>query len=477
MTNQFHLKVDFPQDFLWGASTSAFQVEGAANEDGKGLTVADLRSQKSKYLDTSVGVDHYHHVEEDVALMAKLGLKSYRFSISWARIFPNGNDQEPNQKGIAFYNKLINLLVANNIEPIVTLFHFDCPVGIIKEYGGWSNRRAISDYYRYAKTVLELFGDRVKYWLTINEQSLIANVPAMNGITDSDKQQLRQKGENSNYYMFLAQAKVYALCHELYPESKIGPAVSYMTNFPYDHTSANALKSKSMEDMISFMDMDVALRGELPSYYKRYLKDSNIELDVQAGDEQILQNGKANFLGLNWYSTSVFKLSQEQSPKMLDGVISNVEKVRDDRLMNSEWDFSYDPVGLRFALQKVNDRYPDIPIIITECGWPEREELTDGKVHDPKRIKYLNGHIYELREAIKDGVNVISFNPWSFLDLLSVNDGMDKRYGLVFVNRDNYAEKDLARYPKDSYYFYQKVIATNAQNVVKLNIDEENEEI
>lgn len=472
MSIQKQLKDDFPADFLWGASTSAFQVEGAANEDGKGVTVADLRSQKSKYIDTSVAADHYHHVEEDVALMAELGLKSYRFSISWARIYPHGNDEEPNQKGIDFYNKLINLLVKNKIEPIVTLFHFDCPEDLVKQYGGWANRKAIDDYYRYAKTVFEQFGDRVKYWLTINEQSLIANVPAMNGINDTDMHRLREKGENSNYNMFLAQAKVYSLCQKMFPNSKIGPAVSYMTNFPYDHTSANALKSKSMEDMISFIDMDVALRGELPSYYLRYLKDSNITLDVHEGDAEILQNGRANFLGLNWYSTSVFKLSNEESPKMLDGVISNVEKVRDDRLMNSEWDFSYDPVGLRFALQKVNDRYPNIPIIITECGWPEREELENGKVHDSKRVKYLNGHIYELREAIKDGVNVISFNPWSFLDLLSVNDGMDKRYGLVFVNRDNNSERDMKRYPKDSFYFYQKVIATNAKNVTKLEIDE-----
>ena len=182
MSIQKQLKDDFPADFLWGASTSAFQVEGAANEDGKGVTVADLRSQKSKYIDTSVAADHYHHVEEDVALMAELGLKSYRFSISWARIYPHGNDEEPNQKGIDFYNKLINLLVKNKIEPIVTLFHFDCPEDLVKQYGGWANRKAIDDYYRYAKTVFEQFGDRVKYWLTINEQSLIANVDRKSGV-------------------------------------------------------------------------------------------------------------------------------------------------------------------------------------------------------------------------------------------------------------------------------------------------------
>ncbi|WEV44502.1 glycoside hydrolase family 1 protein [Lactobacillus sp. ESL0684] len=471
MNNFRTLPDDFPKNFLWGASTSAFQVEGAANEDGKGVTIADLRSQKSKYLDTSVSVDHYHHVVEDVQLMADLGLKSYRFSISWARIFPHGNDPEPNQLGVDFYNQLINELVKAGIEPIVTLFHFDCPQSLVEQYGGWANRQAIDDYYHYAKTVLELFGDRVNYWLTINEQSLLANVPSMNGISDSNRTRLREKGENSNYYMFLAQAKVYKLCHQMYPEAKIGPAVSYMTNFPYDHTSANALKSKSMEDMISFIDMDVALRGQLPDYYLRYLKDSGLQLDIQEGDAKILQSGRANYLGLNWYSTSIFKLSDDESPKMLDGVISNVEKVSDDRLMNSEWDFSYDPVGLRFALQKVNDRFPNIPIIITECGWPEREELVDGKVHDQKRIKYLNGHIYELRQAIEDGVNVISFNPWSFLDLLSVNDGISKRYGLVFVDRDNESAKELKRYPKDSYYFYQEVIRTNAKNVTQREID------
>ncbi|WEV36516.1 glycoside hydrolase family 1 protein [Lactobacillus sp. ESL0677] len=470
---QYQLKDDFPSNFLWGASTSAFQVEGAANEDGKGLTVADLRSQKSKYLDTSVSVDHYHHVEEDVDLMAKLGLKSYRFSISWARIFPNGNDAQPNQKGIDFYNKLINLLIKNKIEPIVTLFHFDFPESLVEQYGGWASRKAIDDYYHYVKTVFELFGDRVKYWLTINEQSLLANVPSMNGITADNVHDLRQKGENSNYNMFLAQARVYSLCHKMFPNSKIGPAVSYMTNFPYDHTSANTLKSKSMEDMISFIDMDVAIRGELPSYYLRYLKDSGLTLDIHEEDANILKEGRANYLGLNWYSTSVFKLSNDQNPKMLDGVISNVEKITDTRLMNSEWDFSYDPVGLRLALQVVNDRFPGIPIVITECGWPEHEELENGKIHDQKRIKYLNGHIFELREAIKDGVNVISFNPWSFMDLLSVNDGVDKRYGLVFVDRDNYSEKQLKRYPKDSYYFYQKVIKENAKNVTKREINGE----
>lgn len=468
MNNQTKLLNDFPDNFLWGASTSAFQVEGAASEDGKGITVADLRSKKSKFLDASVSVDHYHHLAEDVQLMAELGLKSYRFSISWARIFPHGNDSQPNQKGIAFYDRLINLLIENKIEPIVTMFHFDLPQALVEQYNGWVNRQSVTDYYRYAKTLFERFGDRVHYWLTINEQSLLANVPSMNGIHDPDPQKLRQLGEQSNYHMFLAQAKVYRLCHQLLPKAKIGPAVSYMTTLPYDHTSLDVLKSKQLEDMIGFIDMDIAIRGELPSYYQRYLKENQITLAIEPEDQEDFDLGRADFLGLNWYSTSIFKLNDQANPKMLTGVISGVEKIRDERLMNSEWDFSCDPQGLRYALQRVNDRFPHIPIIITECGWPEKETLINGQVADPNRIKYLNNHIYQLREAIKDGVNVISFNPWSFLDLLSVNDGMDKRYGLVYVDRDNYSEKQLKRYPKSSYYFYQNVIETNAKNVTKM---------
>lgn len=461
---------DFPANFLWGASTSAFQVEGASKLDGKGLTVADLRSQQSKYLDTSVSVDHYHHLEEDIQLMADLGLKSYRFSISWARIFPNGNDEHYNQAGVDFYNRLINLLVDNHIEPIVTMFHFDLPQGLVEQYNGWANRQCIADFYRYAQTLFKLYGDRVHYWLTINEQSLLANVPSMNGIKADNPQDLRFKGEQSNYNMFIAQAKVYQLCHQMLPDAKIGPAVSYMTTLPYDHTSSDVLKSKQLEDFIGYIDMDIAIRGQLPSYYLRYLQDNHFELETKREDEQTLLNGRADFLGLNWYSTSIFKLNNQANPKMLDGVISGVEKVQDERLLNSDWDFSCDPQGLRYALQKVNDRFPNVPIIITECGWSQKEELTtDGHVHDQKRVHYLHDHIFQLREAIKDGVNVISFNPWSFLDLISVHDGIDKRYGLVFVDRDNYSEKAQKRYPKDSFYFYQKVITTNAQNITAMD--------
>ena len=463
------LKKNFPTDFLWGASTSAFQVEGAANEDGKGLSVADLRSFDSNFLDTSVSVDHYHHLEEDVALMKELGLKSYRFSISWARIFPNGNDPKPNKKGLEFYHRLISLLKEYEIEPIVTMFHFDLPQALVNQYNGWADRRCVDDFVTYAKLLFEEYGAMVKYWLTINEHSLLVNVPAMIGLKHDDAKELRKLAEYANYHMFLAQAKVFNLCHELLPEAMIGPAVSYMTNLTYNHKSSDALLGKSLEDMVSFITMDMAVRGEFPTYYLRKLDEDGITLPLQPEDEETFLTGRADFLGLNWYCTSIFRQNEQASSKMLAGVIDKIERYEDPQLQHTEWGFSYDPVGLRYALQRVHDRFPHLPLMITECGWSERESLENGQIHDQQRINFLHDHIFQLREAIRDGINVISFNPWSFIDLLSVNDGMDKRYGLVFVDRDNASETELKRYKKDSFFFYQKVIQQNGTNVKKMS--------
>lgn len=455
------LKEGFPEDFLWGASTSAFQVEGASQEDGKGLTVADLRSQKSKYLDTSVSVDHYHHLEEDVALMKELGLKSYRFSISWARILPNGNDHTPNSKGLAFYRRLLTLLKENKIEPIVTIYHFDLPQSLVEQYNGWANRRCVDDFVRYASILFEEFGSQVKYWLTINEHSLLANVPEMIGLHHDDPQELRKLSEAANYHMFLAQAKVFNLCHKMLPDAMIGPAVSYMTNLSYRHKSSDALLGKELEDMVSFITMDVAVRGEFPTYYLKRLKDEGVTLPYHSEDEVEFATGRADFLGLNWYCTSIFRHNEEANSKMLKGIFTEIERYEDPELLHTEWGFSYDPQGLRYALQRVHDRFPHLPLMITECGWSEKEVLENGQIHDSVRVNFLKEHIIEVEKAIRDGVNLFSFNPWSFIDLLSVNDGMDKRYGLVFVDRDNLSEKELKRYRKDSFYFYQQVIKEN----------------
>lgn len=457
----------FPKEFLWGASTSAFQVEGAAYSNGKGVSVADIRTKKKSDLqmDTTVSVDHYNHLEEDVQLMVDLGLKAYRFSINWTRILPNGDLSLINKEGVKFYHRLIDLLVSNKIEPIVTIFHFDFPQALIDKYNGWVSKNAINDFYDYASFLLSEYGEKVRYWLTINEQNVMVNQPAILGIEDEDTLELYKKSQVANINMCIAQAKVFKLVQESYSDLKIGPAVSYITALPENGESENVLLAKTVEDMFSFSLMDISLRGYIPKSFLNNLNQAGIDIDLTDEEEKIISTGKANFLAVNWYCTTTFKLKpkfNKQSP-----LLEKLEVIKNPKLEYTKWNWSFDPVGLRYAMQQLNDRYPKVEILITECGWSDEDILENGKVHDEKRISYLKEHIKQLGLSIYDGVNIIGFCPWSFIDLLSVNDGMEKRYGLVYVDRDNFNQKTLKRYKKDSYYYYQSVIESNGKLVME----------
>lgn len=462
-------KREFPKGFLWGAATSAFQVEGAAFQDGKGMTTADVRTAKKRdvQMDTSVSVDHYHHLEEDVLLMKELGMKAYRLSISWARIFPNGNDREPNQKGVEFYHELLDLLKENNIEPIVTMYHFDLPMGLVNQYGGWVSRKAIDDFVNYADFLFKEYGDKVKYWLTINEQSVMVFMPDMLGIDveNNSEEEILKKSQMANYNMFIAQAKVFKLCHDKLPNSKIGPAISYITAIPASMKSKDLLAAKQLNDYQAFSYMDIAVKGEIPQYYKKMLGNMGILFEQSEEDIKTLKEGTADFLGVNWYCTTIVKKKDDCDKN--SSIFKQVEMIKDKDLLYTDWDWNLDPVGLRYALQALNDRYPNVPVMITECGWSQKEKLEDGKIHDEIRIKYLKEHIYQMYLAIEDGVNLIAFNPWSFIDILSSSDGMEKRYGLVYVDRDDFNEKSMKRYKKDSYYYYQNVIKTNGSDLIE----------
>lgn len=440
----------FPDDFLWGASTSAFQVEGAAYEDGKGASIADIRTKNEAVL---VSTDHYHHLEEDVQLMHELGLKSYRFSISWSRLFPSGSDKTANPLGINFYHRLFDLLKQYNIEPIVTMYHFDMPMGLINDYEGWVSRKAVDAFVRYATFLFEEYGPQVRYWLTINEQNVMVFSPDILGIQGENSRDIFAKAQQANYHMSLAQAKVIELCHKTQPHAQIGPAISYITALPASMKSQDLMTAKQMEDLFSFSLMDVAIKGEISPYYNNMLKSNGIVLETEPYDKKILKAGIADFIGVNWYCTTVIR----EKGTHKENFFENIEKITDPDLLHTEWDWSYDPVGLRYALQQLQDRYPNFPIMITECGWSQRESLTNGKVRDTNRVAFFKDHIYQIGKAIADGVNVISFNLWSFIDLTSVNDGLEKRYGLVYVDWKNGSK----RYKKDSFYFYQQVIATN----------------
>lgn len=448
----------FPNNFLWGASTSAFQVESAVNEDGKTDSIADVRSRKMSVASTDMASDEYHHLHEDIALMKELGLKAYRFSISWTRVLPNGDLSVINSKGLSYYQKMIKLLKDNQIEPIVTIYHFDYPMALIKKYKGWLDPNSINDYFNYAKFLIDQFHNQVKYWLTINEQEVQVFNPNMLGIYDNNASKLFEKAQTANLNMYLGQAKIIKYVRENYPNLKIGPAVSFPTYLPATMASEDAWAAKKQENIFAFSLMDIVIRGKIPKLYLNWLQKHNVHWNLTISDKKLLKQGKANYLGLNWYTT-----------QRLTVVDHKVKEVKIKNAKYTEWGWAYDPVGLRFALNQIQERYSDIPVIITECGWSEREKLENGQVHDPDRINYLKDHLLQLNKALHDGVNVIGFCPWSFIDLLSSHEGMAKRYGLVYVNVNDRGKGDRKRIKKDSFDYYRKIIETNGQSLFESN--------
>lgn len=461
----------FPKDFLWGASTSAFQVEGAYAEDGKGLTVADLRcmesGKKKKIADIQIASDFYHRYKEDVELMKLCGLKSFRFSISWARLYPDCSGRL-NKKGIDFYDKLIYTLLESGIEPIVTLYHFDLPQWMMEEYGGFASRQAITDFLKYAKTCFLYFGDRVKYWLTINEEDVLANIPEFSGLNSV------KESWQAYHHMNIANAQVMRLYHSLNLSGKIGPCISYCTVYPATLDPKDQLLAYEIEDIYSFSIMDVLIHGEYPAYLVKRLREKDLMFEIQPGDKELMMEAKPDFIGANWYTTEVVGQYVEESGSF--GEYDGPELPRRRRkekgfvqyyqnpytkYSNPEW--NTDGVGFRLALRKLYERY-HLPIMVTENGLScEYEKLEEGKVHDNNRVEYLQEMVKAMKLAIEDGVKILGYNPWSFIDLISSSQGMEKRYGLVYVNRTNEDLKDLNRYPKDSFYWYQNCIRNNGE--------------
>ncbi len=457
----------FSKNFLWGASISAFQAEGAYREDGKGLTVADIRSfrarEKNKIADTSITSDFYHKYKEDISLMRECGLKSFRFSVSWARIYPEGRG-EINQAGIDFYNRVINELTESGIEPIVTLFHFDYPQALIDKYGGFCSRESIADFLTYAKTCFQYFGDRVKYWLTINEEDVLANIPEFLG-ADSKK-----KSWQAYHHMNLANAQVMKLYHAMKLPGKIGPCVSYCTVYPATLNPKDQLLAYEIEQIYTFSILEVLIYGKYPKYMLNYLEKKGLGFETQPGDEELLEGAEPDYLGLNWYTTEVVgQYVDEKSfgdyegpelPRRRRAEPGFVQYYQNPytKYCNPEWNTDGD--GFRLALRKMYERY-HLPLMITENGVSLSETLEDGCVHDAERIEYLKEMVNNMELAVEDGVELLGYNPWSFIDLNSSSQGVNKRYGLVYVDRTNEDARELKRYRKDSFYWYQECIRRN----------------
>lgn len=463
---------NFPKDFLWGASTSAYQVEGAWNEDGKGLSVIDMLNHPDDTSDFKVASDHYHRYKEDVKLFAEMGLKAYRFSIAWTRIIPNGVG-EVNKKGIEFYNNLIDELNKYNIEPIVTMYHFDLPYELEKQ-GGWSNRDTIDAFVEYAKVLFENFGHKVKYWLTINEQNTMILHPGAIGIPKGGKLPSKKELYQQNHNMLVAQAKVMNLCHEMFTNAKIGPALNITTMYGETCNPNDAIAAHNWETLRGWSFLDLAVYGRYNRLFWSYLEDRELTPIILEGDMDILRSGNPDFIAMNYYSTATIAESKgdssDVSPRAGDqqimlgepGVYRAAENPYVDK---SKYGWVVDPVGLRMTLRKVSERY-NLPILITENGYGDKDILEENDViNDDDRIDFIRNHLEQLQLAIADGVEMLGYCPWSAIDVVSTHQGYGKRYGFIYVNRGEFDLKDLRRIRKKSFYWYKNIIESNGKNL------------
>jgi 6-phospho-beta-glucosidase len=460
----------FPPTFLWGASTSAYQVEGAWNEDGKGPSVIDAREDyPSGTTDFKVASDHYHRYVEDIALFAELGLKAYRFSIAWTRIIPDG-DGEISARGVEFYHRLIDEIRSHGIEPIVTMYHFDLPAALDAK-GGWSSRATVDAFARYANVLFDEYGSKVTYWLTINEQNMMILHGEAIGTLSAGSEHSQQDLYQQNHHMMLAQALVNTACHERVPGGKIGPAPNIALVYPETCDPKDILAASDYNAIRNWLYLDLAVFGRYNTTAWAYLVERGITPHIAPGDEELLRAGKPDFVAFNFYITHTVAAPRgdgtdlgamaEGEQQMTLGEAGVFRGAENPYLGTTAFGWQIDPIGFRLTFRELWDRY-QLPLLVTENGLGAVDTLeNDRTVHDPYRVDYLAQHIEQIQWAITDGVEVLGYCPWSAIDLVSTHSGATKRYGFVYVNRDEVDLLDLRRIRKDSFTWYQSVIATN----------------
>lgn len=464
--------LDFPEHFLWGASTSAYQVEGAWDEGGKSPSIIDMYEHPAGYADFTVASDHYLHFAEDIALFAKMGLKAYRFSIAWTRILPQGTG-EVNPAGVEHYRAVIAECRKYGIEPIVTMYHFDLP-WCLEQQGGWLNRATIDAFENYARVLFTEYGGEVKYWLTINEQNTMILHPGAIGLPKGGVLPSRKELYQMNHHMMLAQARVMKLCHAMCPQAKIGPALNLTAMYPETCRPEDAIAAHNWEVLRCWNFADVPVFGQYHPLAMRYLEDRGLTPEIQPDDWDALAGAKPDFIAMNYYSTATIAASRgdasDVSARAGDQQIMLGEEgvyraAENPYVGKTQYGWVVDPTGFRYTLRKVCERY-HLPILITENGIGAPDKLeADGSVHDPYRIEFYEKHLHAMREAITDGVDMLGYCPWAAIDVVSTHQGYAKRYGFIYVDRDEQDLHDLRRYPKDSFYWYQKTIAENGKNL------------
>ncbi|MGE8203731.1 glycoside hydrolase family 1 protein [Heyndrickxia sp. NPDC080065] len=474
-------KIGFPQNFLWGSASAAYQVEGAWNEDGKGPSIWDTYTKNpgTTFQDTNgdVAVDHYHRYQEDVALMAEMGLKAYRFSIAWSRIYPEGRG-EVNEKGLQFYDDLINELIKYDIEPIITIYHWDVPQALMESYGAWESREIIHDFDEYCVTLYKRYGDRVKYWITLNEQNVFIQLGYYAGLHPPGVKDSKRMYE-ANHIANLANAKSIQSFRRFVPDGKIGPSFAYSPIYPFDSHPENILAFENAEELNNHWWLDVYCWGRYPTTIWQYLEKNGLSPTIEDGDFDLLTYGRPDFIGVNYYRTGTVEMNPlsggigkgsmnttgKKGTTEEYGIPGLFKSKKNPYLEATNWDWEIDSTGLRIGLRRLASRY-HLPILITENGLGEFDKLEeDYQINDDYRIDYIRSHIKACEQAIQDGVQLIGYCTWSFTDVLSWLNGYQKRYGFVYVDRDDHSEKSLRRIKKKSFYWYKKVIESGGENL------------
>ncbi|MDE7312221.1 MAG: glycoside hydrolase family 1 protein [Eubacterium sp.] len=463
----------FPENFLWGGAVAANQCEGAYLEDGKGLSVQDVLPHGIRGSRTQaptednmklVGIDFYHRYQEDIKLFAQMGFKVFRTSIAWSRIFPKGDETEPNEAGLAFYDRLFDECHKYGIEPLVTISHYETPLYLAEHYNGWLSRELIAFYERYAKVLFQRYKDKVTYWLTFNEINSILHAPFMSGGIATPKEELtEQELYQAAHHELVASALVTKLAHEIMPNAKIGCMLLSMPTYPLTPSPDDMIQVMEDEHKNYFFG-DVHARGRYPGYMKRYFKERNIQIQFAPQDEEILKH-TVDFISFSYYMSCCASASPQGSKTGNGNLLGGVPN---PTLQASEWGWQIDPKGLRYVLNMFWDRYQK-PLFIVENGLGAADTLTEDEngektVADDYRIDYLREHLIQVAEALLDGVDIMGYTSWGCIDVVSASTAeLKKRYGYIYVDRNDDGSGTLKRYKKKSFYWYRDVIASNGE--------------
>ncbi|MGG2059048.1 6-phospho-beta-glucosidase BglA [Priestia megaterium] len=475
-----------PKNFLWGGALAAHQFEGGWNQGGKGPSVVDVMTagahgvprqitetvEDDKFYPNHEAIDFYHRYKEDIALFAEMGLKCLRTSIGWSRIFPKGDETEPNEEGLKFYDDVFDELLKHGIEPVITLSHFEMPLHLAREYGGFRSRKTVDCFVKFAEVCFDRYKDKVTYWMTFNEinNKMDVNNPLFlwtnSGVSVKPGENAKEVMYQAGHHELLASALAVSKGKEINPNFQIGAMVSHVPIYPYSSNPDDVmLAEETMRQRYFFPDVQV--RGYYPSYALKEFKREGYHIPFEEGDEEILRNGKVDYLGFSYYMSTTVKsdVEADNTGDIVNGGLPN--GVANPYIKSSDWGWSIDPTGLRYTLNRFYDRY-QIPLFIVENGFGAIDTVEkDGSIHDASRIEYLKSHIEALEQAVTyDGVDLMGYTPWGIIDIVSFTTGeMKKRYGMIYVDRDNEGNGSMKRYKKDSFNWYKHVIETNGEEL------------